>query len=289
MMKTRNRLNGRMTIITTLLFFLTFTPLTAFTAEIPLNAQGNVPSAPFDELQQQIDELSVVVVALQTDLATANNTIATLQADLATANNLLNTHASQISAINSSNIMALNSYVALTNDGRGPLATFSGLNLQLVNGTGSTGGIPNGLGNFIIGYDFERFDGDLSCSLGVFATQFECEADGHTWALSHKSGSHYLIVGELNNYSQYGGLVVGIRNTSSGGFSSVSGGNNNAASGEVSSVSGGSWNTASGFLSSVSGGYGNTASGSYSSVSGGSNRSANGESDWAAGPFWEDM
>ena len=129
-----------------------------------------------------------------------------------------------------------------------------GANLHVVNGTGSTDGEVNGLGNVIIGYNEPRanFDND-------------------------RSGSHMLVVGKYNNYSSFGGIVVGFHNETSGiGYSSVSGGSNNEASGLWSSISGGFDNTASGLDSSLSGGNGNTASGSFSSVSGGRDNEANG-------------
>jgi hypothetical protein len=145
----------------------------------------------------------------------------------------------------------------------------TGANLHVVNGSGATNGTVNGLGNIIIGYDEIRGSGPITCSLGAYTDQTTCEANGGVWALSHKSGSHNLVVGPTHNYSRYGGIVVGNANQISGNYSSVSGGAGNTASGEKSSVSGGNGNTASSYYSSVSGGSGNTASSHYSSVSGG--------------------
>jgi hypothetical protein len=134
---------------------------------------------------------------------------------------------------------------------------FEGMNLQIVNGLGETDGVPdgeltilgevNGLGNLIIGYNEARDDG----------------------VDSDKSGSHNLVVGSQHNYSSYGSLVAGLKNTTSGIFSTVSSGYGNTASGIISSVTGGEDHEASGDGSSVSGGQGNTASGEFSSVSGG--------------------
>ena len=128
---------------------------------------------------------------------------------------------------------------------------FSGVNVHIVNGTNSTGGPVNGLGNLIVGYNASRGSGD------------------------DRTGSHNIVVGDQLNYSSYGGLVVGYHNTISGGYSSVSGGYFNTASGSHSSVSGGRNNTASGAYSFVVGGGGpdeddgNQAFGNYSSVLGG--------------------
>ena len=126
---------------------------------------------------------------------------------------------------------------------------FSGVNVQIINGEGSTAGTINGLGNLIVGYNEEHPDS------------------------SDKTGSHNIIVGSNHNYSSYGGLVAGFQNTIEGRYSFVSGFANNA-SGAGSSVSGGLLNTASGYYSSVSGGYKNEASGSNSSVTGGRNNNA---------------
>ena len=154
----------------------------------------------------------------------------------------------------------------------------SGLNVQIVNGSGTTDGPVDGLGNLIVGYNELRGVGD------------------------DRTGSHNLIVGARQNVLSYGGLVAGGRNEVSGIFSSVSGGESNTASGAYSSVSGGQGNTASGLSSSVSGGQSNTArginssvsggasntaSGSWSSVSGGFTGSVSGFWDWRAGTLFE--
>ena len=136
--------------------------------------------------------------------------------------------------------------------------TLTGYNLHIVNGLGSTGTL-NGRGNLIIGYNAlgnTRDAGDV------------------------RRGSHNLILGDLNNYSSYGGLVAGFDNSISGFYASVSGGNRNTASGFIASVSGGSVNTASGQYASVSGGQDNTANNTFASVSGGVNNTAG--SDYAS-------
>jgi hypothetical protein len=130
----------------------------------------------------------------------------------------------------------------------------AGANLKVVNGTGTTDGPSNSLGNVIIGYN---------------------EARTFSGADNDRSGSHMLVVGKEHNYSSYGGFVVGIRNETSGIFSSANG-RNNLASGEFAIVNGGIGNVASGQHSSVSGGSGNTASGQNSSVSGGGANTASG-------------
>jgi hypothetical protein len=134
-----------------------------------------------------------------------------------------------------------------------------GANLHIVNGLGQTTcgsaeepipDCPNGLGNLIVGYnELREFEENI------------------------RTGSHNVVVGEQHNFSHFGGLVVGLFNTASGDFASVSGG---AA------------NTASGHSSVVSSGEANTASGHGSVVSGGRNRTAEGEFDWRAGGLFQD-
>ena len=126
------------------------------------------------------------------------------------------------------------------------MARFTGVNIQLVNGGGSTGAINtiNGLGNLIIGYDLPRDASPSECSDGQYSDQLACEGAGQTWAMSHKTGSHYLVIGDWNNYSQFVGLVVGRQNAVNGPFSSVTMGKWNRASGWFSSVSGGADDTA---------------------------------------------
>ncbi|NQT21686.1 MAG: hypothetical protein HQ592_18415, partial [Planctomycetes bacterium] len=137
--------------------------------------------------------------------------------------------------------------------------TFSGVNVRIVNGTGTTDGTVNGLGNLIVGHNELRGSGD------------------------DRSGSHNIVVGRWQNFTSYGGLVAGHYNTISGQYASVSGGSGNTASGNGSSVSGGMLNGASGPQSSVSGGVANTASGYESSVSGGSGNTASGNSSSVSG------
>jgi hypothetical protein len=155
-----------------------------------------------------------------------------------------------------------------------------GANLHIRNGLGWTIPASNGLGNLIIGYNPLRPQGG-----------------------DDRTGSHYLVMGERNNYSSYGGIVVGFQNEASGyrslaiggaynhasGSDSVAiGGSKNDAGGDQSIVSGGHLNETIGFASSVSGGRENKAIGYYSTVSGGFQRNATGFYDWAAGSLWEE-
>lgn len=238
----------------------------------------------------QISQLVSQVTTLEGTVAALDNRIADLEAVIASMPD-----AATVEFIN--NLAAV---VALQNDAQGrPSVVFSGVNVHVNNGTGMTTSV-NGLGNLVVGYDEARTTGN------------------------DKNGSHNVVIGRRNNYSQYGGLVAGNMNTISGAFASVTGGSANIASGANSSVSGGFQNQAAGGnssvsggslniagdtvngggnYSSISGGLANTASGDYSSVSGGSANTASGENssvsggnsrsaididDWVAGGMTQD-
>ena len=162
-----------------------------------------------------------------------------------------------------------------------PTVRFSGVNLQVVDGTGDTDGAVNGRGNLIVGYN----------RLRPFPTNL-------------RTGSHNLIVGDQQDYDSFGGLVAGFRNAIrneyaavSGGYenvaegkwSSVSGGANNLAIGEFASVSGGGRNFAFGTASSISGGVENQADDFGSSVSGGNRRGTVRAYNWAAGKLYQEQ
>ena len=158
-----------------------------------------------------------------------------------------------------------------------PTVRFTGVNVQVLDGTGATEGAQSGLGNLIIGYN---------------------ELRNNVNRPDIRMGNHNLVAGVRNNYSGNGGVVFGydngisnaeatvtggFQNTASGSYSSVSGGISNVASRSTSSVSGGYYNTASGYESSVSGGFYNTASESYSNVSGGYGNTASGYASSVSG------
>jgi len=139
---------------------------------------------------------------------------------------------------------------------------FGGVNVQIVNGQGTTES-TNGLGNLIIGYnELKHYD-------------------------DYRSGSHNLVIGKNNNFTSYAGIVSGWWNSISGPWSSVTSGFANTASGELSNVSAGCGNTASGKYSSVSGGWGNEAGGNYSTIGGGAGRSVSADKNWRAGSLFE--
>lgn len=137
---------------------------------------------------------------------------------------------------------------------RGNNLRFTGMNLQVVNGTNATHGTPNAVGNVIIGYNAPRDD----------------------TTAADRAGSHSLVIGDQHHWTSYGHLIAGARNTASGPSASVSGGYRNTASRPQTSVTGGTYNRAEATSASVSGGVGNIADGPGASVSGGHDNKATG-------------
>jgi hypothetical protein len=199
--------------------------------------------------------------------------IAALQAQIATLQ----------SQVTSGTIPGVSGYVTMDlSTPTRPTLRVAGANLQVVNGTGNTN-TANGLGNVVVGYDETRTSGASQCSLGGYVDQPTCEAQGGIWALNLKTGSHNVVIGPRHNYSRFAGVVVGLENTISGDWSTVSGGSQNTASGYGSSISGGFTNGASGHEASVSAGSFNTASGDYAGVSGGNGNNTSGTASSISG------
>ena len=205
-----------------------------------------------------------------------------LQAEVAALQQTVNTQAGQITALQTQlpNLQKIVNPLAtvVTYDSTHKLVKFTGVNVQIVNGQGTTP-TTNGAGNLIIGYNEDDSNARGTCTVSVngVVDTFEhtCIIDGGTFTRS-LGGSHNVVIGSGHGYSSFGGMVVGRDNLVTGTFAVVSSGNGNTASGINSSVSGGETNTAGGDYSSVSGGGSNRASFSDSSVSGGEVNTASG-------------
>lgn len=130
-----------------------------------------------------------------------------------------------------------------------PTVQFAAVNVQIVNGAGSTASM-NGAGNLVVGYDENP-------------------------AALKQTGSHDLIVGRNHSFTGFAQLVGGFQNTATGNYSAVLG-SSNTASGPDATVTGGQNNRAKGTAASVTGGYANTATSSYSDVLGGCANTAGG-------------
>jgi hypothetical protein len=146
-----------------------------------------------------------------------------------------------------------------------PTVRFSGVNVQIVDGTGDTPcGITgfeacNGRGNLVVGYHEDLF------------------------LAEPRTGSHNVVTGVENDYTSYSGIIAGASNTTTGPYATITGGVDNTANGDYSSISGGSSNAADGDYSTISGGQINNARGMYSSVTGGIRNRAVGDNSSVTG------
>lgn len=130
-----------------------------------------------------------------------------------------------------------------------PTIQFTGVNVQVVSGAGSTSAAPNGEGNLVIGYD---------------------ENPGKR----EQTGSNNLVLGEEQMFTSYGGLLAGLKNEVSQPFSTVAGGTGNAASFPEAAILGGQNNLADGIASTIAGGASNSTFGTNAAIAGGGHNSA---------------
>lgn len=169
---------------------------------------------------------------------------------------------------------------------------FTGTNVHIRNGLGATNGNPadpralasnatqvNGLGNLIVGYNAADLFGP-----------------------TERTGSHYLVLGDGNSYTSFGGIAAGWANSVTAPYASTLGGRSNRAASEWGTIVGGAFNTirdggstaailggnanlATGLDATVSGGSGNEASARFSGVGGGGGVVQATEFGWSAGSF----
>lgn len=98
-------------------------------------------------------------------------------------------------------------------------------NLQIVNGTGITNGKPNGLGNILVGYnEIDNAGPAPYCSDGLYETELGCKNAGEVWEPNQHTGSHNIVMGMMNGYTRYGGIVTGFHNVINAPLGSVTGG-----------------------------------------------------------------
>jgi hypothetical protein len=123
-----------------------------------------------------------------------------------------------------------------------PTVEFSGVNVQIVSGSGSTSGAVNGKGNLVVGY---------AENANAFA----------------RTGSNNLVVGSNGGWTGFGEIIGGHGNLVQGSYAAAFGEANTASGAE--SLVAGHLNTASGVRSSVTGGESNTAKGANAAIGGG--------------------
>ena len=217
-----------------------------------------------------ITNVTTRVTAAEAVNTTQNSNITNLTNRITAAEAVNTTQTTNISTLQSNNIAGLSS--VLSYDANTKNVLFSGVNVQIVNGLGSSY-TQNGFGNLIVGYNELSSSISPYCTDGAITEQVNCVAP-NKWSTGQRSGSHNFIVGWGNEYTNSGAIVAGSNSVSNEALASVLAGDLNIASGIASSVSGGAQNKALASYASVSGGWKNKALSESSSVSGGSSNEA---------------
>jgi hypothetical protein len=151
----------------------------------------------------------------------------------------------------------------------GATVRFTGVDVQIVSGSGSTAGPLNGRGNLIVGYNevggtcADGENGGYPCAVDGDCPLSSCALGGG------KQGSHNLVVGAFHLYTSYGSIVGGFNDAVTAPHTFVVGAHNNAY----------------GVSGSVTGGVLNVAAAPNSSVSGGTGRFTTVDQGWAAGAY----
>lgn len=198
---------------------------------------------------------------------------------------------------------------------------FEGCNVHIRSGSGATDGEANGLGNLIVGYNEPKVpvteltcDGvifGVSCSSNadcdpevqclpsaqtggcdtgprqaVCFSDEECDDGGTCVALmgeTPRSGSHNIVLGTMNSYESYGGIVNGNLNRITAPYASVIASSRSNATGDTSGVFGGRRGNASGSHAAICGGEDAWARGTYATVLGGTVNQAAGRHSTVTG------
>ena len=273
-----------------LIIFLSFA-VTANDLNIPHEFSANTPAsaaevnANFNAIENSVDDnnsrlnyIESVIAQLQNSINTANTTISQLENDLITANATISNLQNSLALIENNSVLELDGFLKLSEIDGYDTAEFTSVNIQLNNGTNTTNGTVNGLGNFVIGYNEVKSFAPEFCSDPQYTDSVNCIGNLHEWGNNVHTGSHNIILGVGNSYTQYSSIVSGYLNAANNEYASSLGGTRNIASGSYSTITGGSDNFTSGYSSSISGGNNNTASGGRSSISGGNHNITTGDS-----------
>lgn len=171
--------------------------------------------------------------SLESTIDTLNSRIASLENSNSSLTNQLDELRTQVQEHDLDIIAGLGE--VLDYDADNNTVLFTGVNVQIVNGMGDTF-LRNGTGNLIVGYN-EPHDTRTYCSDGQYINENDCVYP-NVWGKNQRSGSHNIVTGVGNEYTQYGSILGGSRNVSNGGFN-ILGGVGNIASGENAGVLGG--------------------------------------------------
>jgi FtsZ-binding cell division protein ZapB len=259
--------------IASLTFLGSLTVAGLFVAVVPMPVRADDDENSRHGHEDNDRGLRAEITALQAQLASLQSTVSALQDQVNSLQATNTALKSQVAAVQSNHALLLGPFVSVDPNPEigviGPNIIFSGANIHIVSGSGSTFDNDNarGLGNLIIGYDDDPQN--LNAGMG----------GGAPLQPGDRGGSHNLVIGGGNRFTQsaFGGIVAGELNTISSFGATVAGGRLNTASGQDASVNGGIFNTASGQFCGVNGGVRNIANGDAASVSGGLFNTAGGE------------
>ena len=220
-----------------------------------LDNRVDAAEATVSSLNTTVTNLSTAFDGLETTVSTLNTTVANLDTAFDGLEATVNGFDGRISSLEHKTA-PMNRELIRGHDA----ITFRSVNLHLQNGTGTTDGTVNGLGNLIVGYD-------------------------EALTTSEKTGSHNIVLGRNHTYTSFGGLVGGTNNTISGPNSIALTGSGNVASKDSAVVISGFSNISDGFRSVVTGGWQNQVTGSWSVVSGGEMVSESRSDAWRAAQY----
>jgi hypothetical protein len=269
----------------------------AGTVTVPNQFAAHTPAVAA-QVNQNFAAVQGAVNGNAADIASLRDAVTALQNLANSQAAAIHTLQTQVQSLQSNSVLALDGKLGLTTVDGYPTAQFTAVNVRIVNGTNVTQS-TNGLGNLTLGYNEADSDAPMFCSLGQYGADWEtCTNHGGHYGRNQRTGSHNLIVGRSNAYTAWGGLVGGLKNVVSGGYSAVlggtlqrasgsestvAGGRSNVASESFASVAGGEENAAGGIGSSVAGGERNFASGTYAAIAGGTNNTASGSTSTVTG------
>jgi hypothetical protein len=204
-----------------------------------VNANFDATCTAVNDIQTQNTALLTQITTLAINIENLTSRVDSQQLENGEMRVEIDTLQASVDILESDSVSGSSAILSITNDRQdNPAALFNWVNLHVNNSLGSTNTV-NGLGNLIIGRDERSSSTTEMCSIGEFDNQTDCEVSSGLWSIVHKSGSHNLVIGPENNYSQSGSIVAGFRNNILARSSSTIGGARNTARVDISSISGG--------------------------------------------------
>lgn len=116
----------------------------------------------------------------------------------------IRSHTDQLGKLKTASIAGLNSVMSY--DANSRVVTFKAVNVRIVNGQGATATV-NGLGNLLIGYTENPLGAYSGCQASKPPIPTNCVKP---LSASQHSGSHNLVLGYNNSYTQYSSIIGGV-------------------------------------------------------------------------------